>query len=491
MRTETGARLEAGTDGRRSSGAGVATAAGQALAPLEAAFFHVESATTPMHMASIGLFEGPPLRHPDGSLRIDDIRRMIASRIALVPRLRQRPGRGLLGQAPPVWIDDADFDVARHVTAVRVAAPGGEAELRALCGELMAAPLSRAHPLWSLIFVEGLADGRVALLEKLHHSMADGLAAADLATVLLDLSPEPPPVPGTAPAWEPADPVPAWRGATRDLLRLGELSWRVGWWGVQSARHPLRRARELAALGQAVGTLATPKVLAPRSSLNRPITGSRAVHLVRLPFDEVHGVAHAWDATVNDVLLSVVAGGLRQLLGGRGELDDRSQLQALVPVGLAHAPDHGLGNSVSALLVRLPVGDADPLRVLRCVRDEVRGEKRRHQELAAGTMLGLLEPLPQGVLAPVAAFVQHQPFFNLIVTNVPGPPVPLYALGARLLEAFPMVPLAANQGLGVAALSYQGALNLGVLSDPVTCPDAQVFCDGVCSTLRELVAWSG
>ena len=170
-----------------------------------------------------------------------------------------------------------------------------------------------------------------------------------------------------------------------------------------------------------------------------------------------------------------MAGGLRILLMSRNELTQHGELQVLVPVGLVNAEGRGLANSVSALFVRVPVGIEDPVTVLKTVSAEVGRDKRRHQALAAGTALRLLEPLPQNLLAAAAGLVQHQPFFNLVVTNVPGPPVPLYALGVRLLEAFPFMPLIGNSSLAVAALSYEGQLGLGVLSDPATCPDVEIF----------------
>jgi WS/DGAT/MGAT family acyltransferase len=200
----------------------------------------------------------------------------------------------------------------------------------------------------------------------------------------------------------------------------------------------------------------------------------------------MHEVAHASDATINDVLLTIVTGGLRRLLESRGELADKSELQALVPVGLEKAGD-GLANSVSAFFVRLPIAASDPLQILTTVSAEMTADKRRNQSLAASSLMHLLDPLPQSVLASLTGVVQHQPFFNVIVTNVPGPPVPLYVMGARLLEAFPFVPLAGNQSISVAALSYEGQLGLGVLTDPVSCPDVGLFCAGVVSTFQALV----
>ena len=456
------------------------------LTPLDAAFLLVESKSTPMHMATIGVFDGGTLYDERGEFRLADIRRLIDGRLDLVPKLRQRASSGLFGQAPPVWLDDPNFDVSEHVRVARLPLPGTEVELLQLCADLMAAPLERTRPLWDLTFVEGLAEGRVALIERLHHSMADGLAAAALATVLFDLSPETSQPEQVAP-WSPAAGPSAWRSAADDLLRLAVFPVRAAKWYVESMLHPVRRTRELTDLRRAFGTIVSPRIVAPASSLNRTITLSRSVALVRLSLEQVHDVAHSFDTTINDVLLTVVAGGLREPLAKRGELRVNSELQALVPVGLVNVEGRGLANDVSALFVRLPIGLNDPVEVLRSVSREVGEEKRRHQALAAATVLRMLEPVPQDLLAVGAGVVHRQPFFNLVVTNVPGPSVPLYALGARLLEAFPLVPLVGNQSLSVAALSYDGQLNLGVLTNATTCPDADLFCSGLRACHKILV----
>ena len=438
-----------------------------------------------MHIASVGIFDGRPFYDADGRFRIDDVRALIASRLELVPKLRQRACEGLLGEAPPVWVDDPNFVISRHVGVRQLPPPGTELELCDLCAELMAVRLEPTRPLWELTFVEGLTEGRVALIEKLHHSMADGLAASELATVLLDLTPVPP-QPEEVRPWRPDASLPAWRAALDDLLRFADLPVRWARWSGQSMLHPIRRTREAAELVGAVSTLATAKIFAPRSSLNSAITQSRSVTFVRLPFAEVQDVARSFEVTINDVLLTLVAGGLRDLLMHRNELTENAELQVLVPVGEVSAESRGLANNVSALFVRLPIGTDDPVTVLKTVSAEVGRDKHRHQALAAATALRLLEPLPQKLLAVAAGIVQHQPFFNLVVTNVPGPPVPLYALGAKLLEAFPLMPLLGNQSLAVAALSYEGQLNLGVLSNPATCPDVDIFCAGICADLRAL-----
>jgi WS/DGAT/MGAT family acyltransferase len=313
------------------------------LSGLDASFLLLESERTPMHMASIGIFEGAPLRGADGIFRIDDIRRLIVSRLDLVPKLRQVAFAGLLGEAPPEWVDDPAFDISDHVRMVHVPPPGGETGLRRLCAELLAEPLIRTRPMWDLTFVEGLPDDEVGLIERLHHSMADGLAAVELASVLLDLCPGPPALEDMSP-WTPAAPLPVWRAAVDDLLRLGGIWVRSASWGWRSVTHPIRLLTEFSKLTEAIGTLATPRTLAPRSSLNVQITAARSVEFVRLSFAEIDGVAHTFDTTINDVLLTIVTGGLHRLFESRGELAEKSELQALVPVGLENVSG-GLANT--------------------------------------------------------------------------------------------------------------------------------------------------
>jgi diacylglycerol O-acyltransferase / wax synthase len=458
------------------------------LSPLEAVFLHIESERSPMHMASLALFEGAPLTDDNGDLRVDDVRHLISSRLDLVPKLRQRPHPGLLNEAPLRWNDDPGFDIANHVTESRLPNPGTEEQLLGLCGELLSVPLDRSRPLWELTFVTGLEDDRVALIERLHHSMADGLAAAELATVLLDLSPHPAEADQPTP-WHPAAPASAMEATFRDLVELAGIGLRVPAWIGWSALHPIRRAASLQRTATAFASWLRGGIIAPRSPLNLDISASRAFHVVRIDLDEVKAVAHAHGAKVNDVVLTVVAGGLRPLLWGRGG-DLPEDFLAVVPVDMAGDVTRDMDNQVSTLFVRLPLDKEDPVECLGIISDETRALKAQHQEAAFARALRLLDPVPQSVLAFGSRLFQHQHFFNLIVTNVPGPPVPLYALGARLLEAFPVVPLIGDEGLAVAALSYDGSLSLGILSDPTVCPDIQVFCDGAEQTIRQLVGTS-
>jgi WS/DGAT/MGAT family acyltransferase len=469
--------------------------AGEALSPLDAAFLHLESPRTPMHMGLVGLFEGGPLLDRHGRVKVRAMREMIDRRLDLVPKLRRRVQPALLGEAPPVWLDDREFAVAHHVRRSTLPAPGSEAELAELCATILAQPLDRSRPLWELWLVDGLADGRVAIVEKVHHAMADGLAGIALATVLLDVTAHPPRrrarQDGPEHPWRPAVPPAAAASVLRDVARLLAVPASGALLALDTLRHPVVRARRATAVAGALGTLVSVRTIAPRSSLNRPVGSHRHVAFVRESFEDVQRVGHRYGATANDVLLAAVAGGLRRLLLGREEPVAGRTLQALVPVGLAAGSLDRLGNQVSALLVRLPIGVEDPIDRLLAVAAEVGNRKAHRQKTAGQFLLGLLDPLPQHAIAGLALLVDHQPFVNLVVTDVPGPPVPLFTVGSRMLEAFPVVPLAGNLDIGVAALSYDGQLNVGILTDPVACPDAAVFAEGLHETFAEMIADTG
>ncbi len=402
-----------------------------------------------------------------------------------MPRLRQKAHAGLWHQAPPTWEDDKSFDIRRHVRECRLPAPGNEVQLLQLCGDLLARPLDRFRPLWELVFVTGLAHDRVAIVEKLHHSMADGISTAELATVLLDLTREPAELQPDF-QWCP-DQVPTEDERTfHDLYHLAGVAWRVPAWVGWSIAHPVRRARSVRRLGVALAAMLPTGLITRPSSINHQIGDQRALHLIRADLEAVRAVAHGQDATINDVVLTAVTGGLRALLSARGELGCASTLQAVVAVGLDVGEGRAMGNGVSALFVRLPVSEDDPRRALATITSTTRRQKNQHREDVPLVALRLLDPTPQGVLAGATRLLRYQPIFNLIVTNVPGPTVPLYLLGSRLLEAFPIVPLLGNQGLGVAALSYDGQLTLGVFSNPEVVPDVTVFCGGASKVLEDL-----
>jgi len=465
---------------------------GEPLTPLDAAFLHVESPSTPLHMGSIGLFAGDRLCDTDGRVRLEDLRAQVTARLHLVPKLRQRVVGSPLHEAPPTWVDDPTFDIAHHVRHARVAPSGGEGDLMARAEELLGTPLDLTRPLWEVWLVDGLADGRVAVIDKIHHAMSDGLGGVELVTVIFDLE-EHPPAPAEVPSWRPDRPPPVPLAVARDLGRLATIPLRVGLFGIDCLRHPARHARGALRLADALSTVARPSLLAPRLSINAPVRPGRRLAVVRLSLTELRAVGHQFGVTVNDVVLTVVATGVGALLESRGQPVHGQEVHLLVPVGLEHdaGRGHALGNEVSALFVRAPLGVADPVARLRAVAADVGQDKVHHQQLVAQRTLGLLDPLPQSALAAVSGLIDHQPVFNLVVTNVPGPPVPLYVLGDPMTEAVAFVPIAGNLSLGVAALSYCDAINLGVLADRDACPDLDEFAKGLELGAAELLAAAG
>jgi len=441
-----------------------------------------------MHIGSLGIFEGGPLRDQHGRLRTDAVRSEIESRLHLVPKLRRRVQFLSLGAAAPSWVDDPHFDIANHVVETTLASPGTEEALHELCADLMSRPLKRDQPLWEIWLVDGLDSGQVALIEKLHHSMADGLAGVELVTVLFDLDRHPTRSHCSSSPWQPVPPPASASIVTNDLVRRAAVPLHMVSNGIGLVRHPLRVGREFAHYAEGIRTLLTRKTIAPSSSLNVQIGERRRMEVIRQPLGELHQVARSFRVTINDLLLTTVAEGIHLLMVSRGVDVEERTVQVLVPVGAEHHADHQLGNRVSAMLVRLPIGRSDPMKRLRSVAAAQASSKDHHQALAGVVLLNLAEPLSQPVVAAAAHLVHRQPFCNLIVTNVPGPDFPLYVLGARMLEAFPIVPLVGNLTVGVAILTYDGQLTVGLLADPDACPDLDVFADGIRHSLAKLVA---
>ncbi len=459
----------------------------KALTPLDSAFLYMESDHTPMHMGSIGIFEGAPLHDARGCLRLAEVRDEVASRLHLVPKLRQRVRLPPLGESAPVWVDDAEFDVANHVHQAAVPAPGDDDQLLELCAELMSYPLDRSHPLWDIWLIDGLRGGRVALLEMLHHSVADGLAGVELATVLLDLEPHLP-VRHPPDDWRP-EPAPGWTTLTAagldrwgDALRgLAADGWHALW-------HPVRTTHSLWRYGSSLRSLLGVTPATPHFSLNARVGSGRRALVVRQRMDELRRAEHLFGVTLNDLLLTAIAAGVHDLLSARGEVMEGRHLHVLVPVGADHHHDRRLGNDVSAMVVRLPIGPATSADRLRQVARAERSSKEGGQAQASHLLISSLDAWPPAVVSAASPLINHQPFVNLVVTNVPGPDVPLYMLGARMLEAIPLVPLGGNLSVGVAALSYDGALTIGILVDPAACPDAPVLAEGIARCFTELTA---
>jgi len=453
------------------------------LTGLDSLFIHLENPRTPMHAASIGIFEGDPLTSVFGQVRIDELRQRISSRLDGVPKLRRRVRRVPLGLGPPAWEDDPEFDLANHVHRMAVPEPGGDAELMALCAELVSWQLDMARPLWELWFIEGLSGGRVAVLEKFHHAMADGLSGAQLALVLLDAKPEKGPFPVSS-EWQAQPPKRLVDVEAHDLSERAAEFARLAGAAAASVVHPSRTLHAVSDVADGVRALFGRSLFAPHVPINAAVGRHRRLALVRQDLGELEAAAAKQDVTVNDLLLAAVAGGLRTLLAWRGETAHEAQV--LVPVGLPHAQGGELGNHVSAMVVRLPLDAGAPKTLLDQVAEASTTAKTHHQSRAAQVLVDALDALPEPAIELAGAFVQHQPFINLVVTNVPGPPVPLYAMGARMLEAIPLVPIAGNLSVGVAALSYDGKFTVGITADRDSCPDVDVLAGGMADTFRAL-----
>jgi diacylglycerol O-acyltransferase len=448
----------------------------QRLSVQDAGLLYLEHAGLPQHVAILAVAEGGPLHDPDGRLRLDAVRQQLGGRLQLVPRLRQRVLCPPVGQGLPLWVDDPGLDLANHVRTVQVPVPGGQRELLGLCDELCLRLLDRARPLWELWLVTGLAEGRVGLVLKLHHSLADGLAAIQLAGILLDATADAPSP--TPPPWQPR-PAPSGSALLADNLagRSATLAAALARLG-----HPSRLAAQARVLAGAAQLAAGGRRHQRRSVLRRPVGGRRRLAVARAQLAEVKAVAHGRGETVNDLVMAAVTGGLRALLAARGTQVDGLTLYASVPVALrAQTDTAGLGNQVGLMVVPLPVGEPDPVQRLQQITRATTQRKRRPELLASLRPVGSLT-----ILRALNRYSRHQRIVDLFVTNVPGPKRPLYLLGARLLEAFPVVQVAGNVPLSVAVLSYDGQLNIGIQSDPDGLPDLDVFADGLRQSLDQL-----
>lgn len=485
--TDTHSTATATGTGPSEDGAEAAGPAYERLTALDASFLHAESPATPMHVGSVAVFEGAPFFDDDGRFRIDELRERVASRLHLVPRFRKKVQWVPLGQGRPVWVDDDDFDIARHVRVMVLPGPGSRQQLYDLCELLQMRLLDRDRPLWELWFVGGLDDGNVAMVEKVHHALVDGVSGVDAATATLDLDRDAPFAPG--PAWSPA-PAPSpgrlltdslWQRLT-DPVELGRSAQAV-------LRAPGRLLREAAEVGAAATTVLAPRSLLSTTSLIRPVGRRRRLVPVRQDLAELKRAKAAFGATVNDVVLAAVAGGVRQLLQARGDDVDGRELHVLVPVSVRADHEHlALGNRVGSLFVGLPIGEDSAIGRLELIRQAVGDQKDRH--LAEGTELVLewMDHLPPMLTGALARTIHRQPFVDLVVTNVPGPQVPLYCMGAEMLDVTPIVPLGGNLSVGIAILSYNGAITLGIHADRDACPDVAVLADGIRDAFAELLA---
>jgi len=449
------------------------------LSGLDAMFLYIEDRAAHMHVGAVAVFEGraPPYR---------DLLALIAAKLDRVPRYRQRLAFVPFDLGRPVWIDDANLDLEYHVRHTALPPPGGEEPLKKLAGRVFAQRLDRDRPLWELWLVEGLGDDRFAIILKTHHCMLDGVSGADLATVLLGVDPSEVAPPAPAP-WEPRPAPDAATLVASAVANQVAHPFQV----LRGALEPSSPARRvLLEVGAGLKPLLGLSRLgrAPASSLNRPIGPHRRWEMVSLDLGAVKAVRTALGGTVNDVLLAVVAGALRRLLEARGE-DPPAGIRAMVPVSVRGPESPGaLGNRVTAVFCELPVGEADAGERLRMVSREMKALKESGQAVGALAWTRLGDFAPAAVLAQVARFQSAHRYMNLVVTNIPGPKDPIYVLGRKMLEWFPLVPLAQEQTLGIAMQSYHGKIGIGLLGDAEALRDLPVLAQAIPDALAALEA---
>ncbi|HEV2980114.1 MAG TPA: wax ester/triacylglycerol synthase family O-acyltransferase, partial [Solirubrobacteraceae bacterium] len=453
------------------------------LTAVDASFLHQEGPTSHMHIGGLTIFEGPPPA-------MADLLEQIRQRLHLVPRYRHKLASTAFDSGRPVWVDDPNFNLEYHIRHTALPTPGRWEQLCSLTARIFSQQLDRSKPLWEMWLIEGLEDDRFALITKTHHSLVDGIAGVDLATVLFDLSPDPPPIRHSGRPWQPhrepgtVELVAAGiRGAARAAFALADGA-------VDALAHPeraLARAREAAeGIGEIVWAGLDP---APETPLNVPIGPHRRFFGIQCSLDDFKTVKNAFGGTVNDVVLAVVSGAMRSWLISRGQRTEGIELRALVPVSVRVEDEHGEGgNRLVVMRGPLPVYIADPVQRLHFVSQAMDGLKESKQALGAEVIAGAQNFAPPTLLAQASRLNFSTRLFNLIVTNIPGPQFPLYVLGREMLEAYPVAFLPENHALAIAIMSYNQQMNFGLLGDFDALPDIDEISASISDELQKLLA---
>jgi WS/DGAT/MGAT family acyltransferase len=436
------------------------------LSAVDASFLAQEGRSSHMHVGAVLLFEGPPPAY-------EELIGHVESRLHLVPRYRQKLAFPRLEMGRPLWIDDPRLNIEYHVRHTALPAPGSIDELRALAGRIFSQRLDRSKPLWEMWLVQGLSDGRFALITKTHHAMVDGISGVDLATVLFDLGPVPQTVEDEP--WTPEPEPSQVELVAAGVKGIAKFPFDVAGRALGAVRRPraaLHGAREAAeGVGEIVWAGLNP---APETPLNVPIGPHRRVRWVQSSLADFKEIKNSLGGTVNDVVLAVVTGALRRWLKLRGVRTEGLELRALVPVSIRTEDERGaLGNRIAAMRGPLPVYCEEPVSCLDRVRESMQGLKESKQALGAEVISGLEDFAPPTLLAQASRLNFSTRLFNVIVTNVPGPQFPLYLLGRELEELVPMAFLPENHALAIAIMSYNGRLDFGLLADYDAMPDLE------------------
>jgi diacylglycerol O-acyltransferase len=450
------------------------------LTAVDASFLTNESSSSHMHVGAIMIFEGPPPKYVD---LIEHVR----GRLNQVPRFRQKLVVPPLEAGRPLWADDVNFNLTYHIRHTALPEPGGEAQLKRLAGRVFSQQLDRSKPLWELWLAQGLERDRFAILTKTHHAMVDGVSGVDIGTVLFDFEPVPEPV-EAGEDWVPQPEPGTTELVARGVSELIAYPVKFAERAVEAVRHPettARRAVEaLEGVSEIVSAFADP---APDVPLNQPIGPHRRYVWARSELATFKRIKDALGGTVNDVVLAVVTGSVRNWLHSRSIRTEGLELRALVPVSIRAEDERGeLGNRIALMRGPLPVYVEDPVRRLRTISAAMAGLKRSKQALGAEVISRLNDFAPPTLLAQASRINFSTRLFNMIVTNVPGPQIPLYVLGRELEEVFPVAFLPQDHVLAVAIMSYNGRICFGLLADYDSVDDVEVISDGIESALAEL-----
>jgi WS/DGAT/MGAT family acyltransferase len=449
------------------------------LSGLDASFLHFERDGAHMHVGLLCALEGPA---PSPT----EFREHVASRLHLLPRLRQKLGFVPFEQGRPVWVDDPDFDLEYHVRQAALPDPGSDEQLCSFASRIFSKQLDRGRPLWEIWLVEGLRDGRFAIIFKIHHALTDGASSAIIAATFFDLDPQPAEPPASPPPWLPR-PEPSGRELLAESLRARvDGSKRIGR-GLRGAlRAPNQVVRGLGSISKTIEAGASASL---HPVFNAEIGEHRRFAIVQADLADFKRVKDTHGGTVNDVILSVVAGALGRYLRSHGHDTDGLELRALVPISTRAAEDYGtLGNQVTGMMAPLPVWSEDPIERLNVVTEQTRDLKSSGEADGAEILAKLTDYVPGAIASRAARLQPAQRFYNLVVTNATGPQFPLYVLGRKLEATFGVTLLSRRQALAIAIASYDGQVNFGMLGDYDAMADLDSFGLDVEAAIAEVVA---
>jgi diacylglycerol O-acyltransferase / wax synthase len=455
------------------------------LSGLDTTFLHLERDGAHMHVASTTIFEGPTPEYQEFVEHVD-------SRLHLVPRFRQKLRFIPLNLGRPVWEDDPHLNLRYHIRHTALPPPGDDHQLRTLAARVFSQRLDRSKPLWEMWLVDGLEGGRFAVVGKSHHALVDGVSGVDITTVLYDTEREP-----SSPPAPPGEWLPGPERTTAQLVGETVVERLTSPREIAAGVRDLMRApgellgRARGALG-AVGEIAGAGLGAPSSPFNVEIGPYRRFASVRTDLDQFKQVKNELGGTVNDVVLAAVTGALGRYMRSRGQSTHELQLRALVPISVRTAEQRGaLGNRVSAMMAPLPVWCEDPVERLELITESMGDLKSSRQAVGASVLTELTDFAPPTIAGQAARLQARQRFFNLVVTNIPGPQFPLYVLGREMEATIPMVPLAQRQAVCVAIMSYNGQLNFGLTGDYDAMPDLDALAEDLEASIAELVEAAG